>query len=325
MNYIDFIANFKNRFDYVEDFEAVIMYLDQMNIPLTQINEILHKILEWNIEKENEIKKELLTDKEPIKKEITNEEERKDQEKEKQPETERINYYKKLIENCEDQDFITEILPSTNNEHFEEIIYSILLSFYKELVCANQMLKLETDPYLLEERKNLQNIINIIKEYYKEETTPEPIEQQKKASTKIIYMTNQQNIPYINIDLEGIDSSDIKDIVSVINNLKDGSTKHEKKFTNHEDLKGISAIRKKDIRVIFTRIDDTIIILGVFAKRFQNPTIYRELLKRRNKIFKNQKDEMKENIKNKDYLNENKKITEKITRDQQKKKTKRGI
>jgi len=215
-------------------------------------------------------------------------------------------------------------LPSTNNEHFEEIIYSILLSFYKELVCANQMIKIDNDQYLIEEQEKLKKIINLIKEYYQEETTPEQLEQQKKTYTKIIYMTNQQNTPYIDIDFEGIDQSDIKDIVSVIKNLKDGNTKHEKKFTNHEDLKGISAIRKKDIRVIFTRIDDTIIILGAFAKRFQNPTIYRELLKRRNKIFKAQKEEIKDNIQNKEYLNGNKRITEKIIKEQQKKK-KRGI
>jgi len=321
MNSIDFIAYFKNRFDYVEDFESIITHLEQMNIPLTQINNILHEILEWNIEKEKKIKKELLTDSEPLRQEQLEEQKEKIERKETQTD---INYYKKLIENCDDTDFITEILPSTNNEHFEEIIYSILLSFYKELVCANQMIKIDNDQYLIEEQEKLKKIINLIKEYYQEETTPEQLEQQKKTYTKIIYMTNQQNTPYIDIDFEGIDQSDIKDIVSVIKNLKDGNTKHEKKFTNHEDLKGISAIRKKDIRVIFTRIDDTIIILGAFAKRFQNPTIYRELLKRRNKIFKAQKEEIKDNIQNKEYLNGNKRITEKIIKEQQKKK-KRGI
>lgn len=321
MNFIDFIAYFKNRFDYVEDFESIITHLEQMNIPLTQINNILHEILEWNIEKEKEIKKELLTDSEPLRQEQIEEQKEKIERKEIQTD---INYYKKLIEDCDDTDFITEILPSTNNEHFEEIIYSILLSFYKELVCANQMIKIDNDQYLIEEQEKLKKIINLIKEYYQEETTPEQLEQQKKTYTKIIYMTNQQNTPYIDIDFEGIDQSDIKDIVSVIKNLKDGNTKHEKKFTNHEDLKGISAIRKKDIRVIFTRIDDTIIILGAFAKRFQNPTIYRELLKRRNKIFKAQKEEIKDNIQNKEYLNGNKRITEKIIKEQQKKK-KRGI
>jgi len=152
MNSIDFIAYFKNRFDYVEDFESIITHLEQMNIPLTQINNILHEILEWNIEKEKEIKKELLTDSEPLRQEQLEEQKEKIERKETQTD---INYYKKLIENCDDTDFITEILPSTNNEHFEEIIYSILLSFYKELVCANQMIKIDNDQYLIEEQEKL--------------------------------------------------------------------------------------------------------------------------------------------------------------------------
>ena len=59
MNSIDIIANFKNQFEYVEDYENIIEYLESLNLSLTEINEILHEILKWNIEKEKELKENL--------------------------------------------------------------------------------------------------------------------------------------------------------------------------------------------------------------------------------------------------------------------------
>ena len=313
MNSIDIIANFKNQFEYVEDYENIIEYLESLNLSLTEINEILHEILKWNIEKEKELKENLNNIGIPLIKDEKNE---KTKEKEDVEEKKIDTYYKKLIEECDDTDFITEILPSTNNTAFEEIIYSTLLSFYKELVCTNEIKKSAQDElekeYLNEEEQKLKQIIKIIKDYYNEETTEEELTPQEKQNTKIIYMKNTNDTPYYLIDTENINPLDMKDIESVIENLKNGINRHEKKFTNHEDLKGISSIRKKDIRVIFTRIDNSIIILGAFVKRFQNPLIYRDLLKRRNKTFKNRKEEIKENLDNQEYLKYHNKLTKSI-------------
>lgn len=320
MNYLDIIDNFKNRFNYVEDYESIIEYLESLNISLTEINEILYEILKWNLEQEKELKEKLENSNTPlILKEKT--QELKD---EKEEENQINTYYKKLIEECDDTDFITEILPSTNNTSFEEIIYSVLLSFYKELVCTNEIKNSAQDElekeYLKEEENKLNEIIKIIKEYYKEETSEEEEIIKEKQNTKIIYMTNQSDTPYFLIDTENINISDLQDIESIIDNLKNGINRHEKKFTNHEDLKGISSIRKKDVRVIFTRIDNSIIILGAFVKRFQNPSIYRDLLKRRNKTFKNQKEIIKEKLQDQEFIKLNNKLTKSILK--QKKKNK---
>jgi len=319
MNYLDIIDNFKNRFNYVEDYEGIIEYLESLNVSLTEINEILYEILKWNIEQEKILNEKLESSNEPLIKSETPYEIKKEHIEEKQINT----YYKKLIEDCDDTDFITEILPSTNNTAFEEIIYSVLLSFYKELVCTNEIKKSAQDElekeYLKEEENKLNEIIKIIKEYHKEETTEEEIVQEKQ-NTKIIYMTNQNNTPYFFIDTENINSTDLQDIESIIENLKNGINRHEKKFTNHEDLKGISSIRKKDVRVIFTRIDNSIIILGAFVKRFQNPSIYRDLLKRRNKTFKNQKEMLKEKLQDQEFIKTNNKLTKSILKQNKKNK-----
>lgn len=317
----DIIEHFKNYFGYVEDIESVILCLEENNFSLTETNEILHAILEWNEQKEQELKK-ALNKSAPHSSNSISDEDASNTQTHELPTTEKTqilntDHYKQSIDVCDDPDFITELLPSPYENNFENTIYSLLLSYYKEITCANQMLKTVKDSleieYLQEEIKKAKKIIEIIKEYHIESTTQEPVEQkQEKNTTPILYLRNLSNIPYINADIEDIDISDYSYLESIFNELSQGIISHEKRFVTYEELRGISAIRKGDVRVIFTRIDNTIIILGALSKRFQNTVPYRELLKRRAKAFKEQKDSIKESINNENFIEDNNYITEEL-------------
>lgn len=317
----DIIDHFKNYFGYVEDIESVILCLEENNFSLTETNEILHAILEWNEKKEQELKKSLNKSAPNNIDSISNENASNTQTHEisttKKTQILNTNHYKQSIDACDDPDFITELLPSPYENNFENTIYSLLLSYYKEITCANQMLKDVKDSleieYLQKEINKAKKIIEIIKEYHIESTTQETIEQkQEKNALPILYLRNFSNIPYINVDIEDIGISDYSYLESIFTELSQGIISHEKKFVTYEKLRGISAIRKGDVRVIFARIDNTIIVLGALSKRFQNTAPYRELLKRRAKAFKEQKDSIKESINNENFIENNNYITEEL-------------
>lgn len=317
MNIQQLINAFQNEFGYVEDIESLLLYLEENNIPLSLSIEILHNILEWNNEVEKELKKKI--EKKELKKEKIEEEIEEQEEsityEDKKTTISNIENYKKLIDKCEDFDFITEILPSPYENNYNDVIYSLLLTYYQELTLAQQLLKETTEitekNYLKNEMKRIQEIITIIKNYHKEEIPQETQEENQDVTENnlILYLNNSLQTPYINIDIEDIDISDYPYLETIFKELSQGRISHEKRFNNYEELKGISAIRKGDVRVIFTRIDNNIIILGALAKRFQNPIVYRELLKRRTRKFKEQKEQIKDELKNEQFIENNNSIT----------------
>lgn len=319
---MDIITKFKDKFDYVKDIEKVISFLDSTSFSLEEKNDILLGILEWNnkIEedltnkhKESENKKAKIKEKQQecpdnnIKNEVV------------YSETPLIDVskYIKNIESVWDPEFICDILPSPSETLYEPIIMAIFLHYYQEISELHTLAlnyKSEEDRLYCEEELNrLKTIISCIKDYYeenKEESYDDTTGDLDKAS--LIYLTNTQNEPYAIADINNIEGCDYRFIKAALNEIASQTFTHEKRFHNHSDLKEISCLRKGDSRIIFTRLNSKIVILGIFIKREQNSNSYRDILCQRARAYRELKPILKEKIQESEFLAQNDLITEEI-------------
>lgn len=314
------ITQFKDEYGYVSDINGVTSFLkEKTNHDRKTTNEILVKIIEWNLKTEKE-NRELLQEK--GKKETTIKEKLEEKEKqvEKQNETSSslldVTSYINALKECDDDDFLTEILPSIYDNNFDTIIGSILLYFYREISLANEMLQVETNEddieYLRSVTKRNREIINIIKEYTKEEETEELQEENKEVqNNKLIFLKKSNDSLFIDSDIDDIPTEE--DVLPILEDLINGNITREKRFHNSDKLKEISAIRKRNSRIIFVRLEnDTILVLGILVKRFQNTQPYRDMLESRAKTFKAQRDELKDKTDDLEFLKENEDIQKRI-------------
>ncbi len=315
----EIINYYKDKYGYVTDIDSIIEFFKQdKTITNKEKSEILLSILRWNlkIDKENKEKLKGFKKKEERQetKEINNPTLEIDK---KESEFFEASSYIHSIKECDDDDFITEILPTIYDNNYESIIGSILLYFLRELSLANDMLAIETNEedqlYLKNVIKRNKEIINIIKKYNNEEENETTLNTTQEHN-KLIFLRKKNSSLYIKDDLDNTATEE--DLLPILNDIITGNFTKEKRFHNNDDLKGLSAIRRRDSRIIFVRLNNNIIlILGILVKRFQNPQTYRDMLKARNKEFKLQKDILKENINNEEFLNCNKEIQEEIIKE----------
>lgn len=336
MDVKDIIEMFKDKYGYVKDIEGVLEYLEDNEVSLTLSEEILYTIFEYNLRLQGLLESEL-------KRKNATQHDRCDDVLDNIPQVvpQRdiktkildISTYKNAILHCEDTDFITEILPSSFEKDYEDIILSLLLSFYSDINDAFELSREseEDRDYWLNEIEKIRTVINIIKEYVQEnkEDLEKEADENKDISNRknIIFLTNHNGDARIISDIEGIDISDYPYILTILKNLENGKVKHVKKFYNHDELKHVCAIRQGDVRVFFANISkDSIIILGAIAKRFQNTTAYQELLARRSNRLLSQKEEIISMATDDIFLEKNAETLKKITSllSIQKKKIKEG-
>ena len=316
----ELIELYKDEFGYVSDIRDLTKFLkEHEDIDIKERNMLLFRIIEWNLKKEKE-NRALLEGIKPVIETHdveTIEEPAKAQIDKKETTIMEVGHYIDAIKACDDDDFLTEILPSIYDNNFDSIIGAILLYFFNEITLGNQMLKEEESEesieYLRAIIKRDKEIIRIIKEYSKDEEECVTIEEteESKPVNKLIFLKKSNNSLYIDDDIDDIAIED--DILPILNDIINGSITREKRFHNSNELKGISAIRRRDSRIIFVRLDnDVILILGVLVKRFQNTQVYRDMLDSRVKTFKQQRDKLKESLEDEEFLEEHESIKNRI-------------
>lgn len=314
----EIISRYKDEYGYVSDIESVITFLkNDKTLTKSDINSVLVKIIEWNLKVDSENKQSLQETKK-VKKRIETkleEKEKKEEQLKKDSSLIDVSSYIQSLKQCDDDDFLTELLPSIYDNNYESIIGAILLYFLREIALAYEMLHEETEKdgieYLQHIIKRDKEIMEIIKEYNKKEEQIETVEvTDKKENNKLVFL-KKNGKPFIESDIDDISIED--DILPILNDIITGNFTREKRFHSSNELKGISAIRRRDSRIIFARLDSkTILILGIFVKRFQNPQTYRDMLSSRNKIYKLEKESLKERILDEDFMQENEEIKQNV-------------
>ena len=314
----EIINLYKDAYGYVSDIETVRNFLkNEQSISIHDRNEILFEILKWNlvVDKENKEKLKEVESKEfssdttsiPQTNSILN--------KHVDSSIIDVSSYIHSIKECDDDDFLTELLPSIYDTNYDSIIGSILLYFFREISIANELLSYEENDedqkYLKQVIKRNKEIINIIKKYNLEEEKEVVLDNTNDVKNRLIFLSKSNLSLYIDDDIDNIAIED--DVLPIIDDILSGNNTREKRFVNDDELKGISAIRRRDSRIIFARLDsETILILGILVKRFQNPQTYRDMLKARTKCYKLQKEELKDKIHDQSFIDENKSIQDRI-------------
>lgn len=316
----DVIEMFKDCYGYVKDIEGVLSYLEENEVSLTLSEEILYSIFDYNLRLQGKL--EALLNKK------NNSSFSQDDTHIELADTSSVSSdtktllfdvstYRNSILSCDDTDFITEVLPSSFEKDYEDIIFSLLLSFYNDINEAFELSSQDDKDFWLEEVKKYKNIVNIIKEYVQESQDITQEEISDKGSVpkkKIVFLKDSKGEARIISDVLDIDISDYPYLLTILNNIKDGKVKHIKKFYNHEELRHIYAIRQGDVRVFFANLtNDTVIILGAIAKRFQNSSLYSELLARRSSRFASQRENITASLNKQEYLRENEDIFSQLT------------
>ncbi len=314
----EYIINlYKDEDGFVLDINNLIQFLkEHEDIDRKERNAIIEKIIFWNLALDKKYR-ELLKER---KETVIKEKELEPVIKEEEPTKEEsslidVSSYIEAIKKCDDDDFLTELLPSIYDTNYDSIIGSIVLYFYREISLANKMLLEETDEdgkdYLKSVIKRDKEIIGIINEYTKEETEEVEETTDEVKTNKLVFLRKPStNSLYIDDDIDAIAMEE--DVLPILNDIITGRITKEKRF-HSSNLKGISAIRRRDSRIIFVRLDnDIILILGILVKRFQNTQVYREMLESRIKAFKIQKDCLKDNITSETFMEENNSIKDRI-------------
>ena len=311
MNSEEIIKMFQDDYGYVSNIKAVAAYLQDKNIPLDQTNRILFDILKHNLSVD-------LRHKESFKESKKNVPATKQEEVVEEPvivpkqiksEVFDVLSYINSIKECEDLDFVTDLLPTNYDPNYDTIISSILLYLLREIQLAHEMLSLEDDEEFRELIEKNRQLIEIIKNYNIEEEQEEVEFEEHK--NKLIFLTKPNGSLYIDDDVAEIKEEDI--MLQAISDFENNKITKEKRFCNCEQLKGLSGYRKNNARIIFVRLDnDVICVLAILVKRFQNTMPYREMLITRSKELKSQIDALKESIQDEGFIKENQGILDRI-------------
>ena len=306
----EIIKQFTGEYDYVTDIKGLVAFLRGNKVQEEDINKVLFEVLKHNLRIDSnhkksfeEPKRRVAIEKQPVAEVAV----------EAKPtvksEVYDVTSYINALKACEDEDFLTEILPSFYDANYDTIISSILLYLLREIQLAHEMMTDPDDEYLNELISGDRKLMEVVKAYNAEEETPEEVLDEHK--NKLIFLRKSNGSLYVDDDLDEI--NDEEDMLPIIDDIENNRITKEKRFNNYDPLKGVSAIRKRDARIIFTRLDnDVIVVLSIVVKRFQNTQPYRDMLVSRNKEFKAQKDELKARISDEKFISENQAILSRI-------------
>lgn len=124
-----------------------------------------------------------------------------------------------------------------------------------------------------------------------EEKQEEIVEEENKPR-KIIFLRKPSGNYYIDDDLKDIDEKD--KLTELLWNVRNDSIVGIKRYNNPE-LKDLLGARDHKSRIFFMQLDkDTVVIVGLMIKRFQNNELFNDMLIARAKAFEEQKDILKE-------------------------------
>jgi len=227
-----------------------------------------------------------------------------------------VEYYLSELSKASD-DEIEDILPTRSNYHYENIMLRLMaeithdISDIKEMMITDNMSKEELDEFK-EEIINLGRRRNIIKKSLLEVEKEDTI----TKSNKLIFMPiSGNNKIRIFDELKDIPQEEFEGFLELLASIKDGTFKNIKRFVNNDSLKGALEVRGYQRRVVFQRLSkDCYAIITMFVKKTQNDRGYQQQLKYKYGEYKNMEKELKEKIKEEEFLEENKKYEEELFR-----------
>ena len=232
---------------------------------------------------------------------------------------EEIEFYLSELDRVKENELerIYEVLPVKKKNNYEKIVKRLILESIKNIkdvkdfileikddISKNDLILLKEE--IMFENKKLKYMNNYLKQKQKDE-----VEIQEKNNLIFIY-TTYGNIRVLE-ELKKIDIEYYDNFLSLLNSIKDGTFKGVKRFSNNSSLNGFIEVRLYQTRIIFQRLDDiNYAIITAFVKKTQNDKLYRDTLVRRINDYKAIEKEIKENLNNLNYIEENRIIEQDI-------------
>lgn len=235
-------------------------------------------------------------------------------------------YYSKIINekdklsNLTDNKILKELLPSTKNSNYQNIIYGINTLILKEINEILGFINLDGLELTKEELQEFKDEI-LFKQKLIQHINSNNIDKQDEESVvevlnNIVFLETSSGNIYAKEDLNPniIPSEYYAGFYELIKSIEEGTFKNVKKLTsNNNRTAGISEVKSFKRRVIFDRIDYNIyVILGIFTKKSDKDKGYIDALKRRISIYRNNKESIVERIKDANYISEQKEILDEI-------------
>lgn len=226
---------------------------------------------------------------------------------------EQIKYYLQdytSLENDFTDDDFYDVLPSEKNYRYKDILLRLIAESIKEIKEYNEIMSdKEISKEDLEDIKSIVKAesrkISLIRQTLNRENIDEIKQVSSKKNKLVLVPTPGGNIRVIS-ELKSMPQEYIPLFKELIDSIVDGTFKGVKTLKHHNDLIGISEVRKPGVRVVFKEISKkTYAIITAFIKRSSNEAGYRNTLVSKCVDFRQIQEQLKNNLENEDFINQN--------------------
>lgn len=215
-----------------------------------------------------------------------------------------------LLEEGFDEEELFDMLPSKKLYRYKDILYRLIAESYKEIKILNEFASDSTIKSAdLEDIKSLilneKRKIDLVKEFLNKKE--EKVELNDEKNSLILVPTTGGNIRILS-ELESMPIEYMPLFKELIDSIVDGTFKNVKGFNNNNNLNGVSEVKGPGVRIVFKRLSkNKYALITAFIKRSNNDMGYQDSLRSKVADFRLIHDDLKANLDNQEFIDENNK------------------
>lgn len=215
-----------------------------------------------------------------------------------------------LLEEGFDEEELFDMLPSKKLYRYKDILYRLIAESYKEIKILNEFASDSTIKSAdLEDIKSLilneKRKIDLVKEFLNKKE--EKVELNDETNSLILVPTTGGNIRILS-ELESMPIEYMPLFKELIDSIVDGTFKNVKGFNNNNTLNGVSEVKGPGVRIVFKRLSkNKYALITAFIKRSNNDMGYQDSLRSKVADFRLIHDDLKANLDNQEFIDENNK------------------
>ena len=215
-----------------------------------------------------------------------------------------------------DKESIEDVLPSRSNYNYERIVLRIMAEITHDIKDIREIIISDSDmdkDDLEEYKEELLSLTNK-RDTLREILLYEEDEIDNNKQNTLIFLPIKGTEEFRIFDeLKSIPQEEYAGFLELFESIKNGTFKNIRRFTNNKGLNGAIEVKGHQIRVVFQRLSkDCYGIVSMFMKKTQNNNEYRSTLINRYTEFKSMEKELKEKIKDQDFILKNKQLEEEL-------------
>lgn len=222
-----------------------------------------------------------------------------------------------LLEEGFDEEELFDMLPSKKLYRYKDILYRLIAESYKEIKILNEFASDSTIKSAdLEDIKSLilneKRKIDLVKEFLNKKE--EKVELNDEKNSLILVPTTGGNIRILS-ELESMPIEYMPLFKELVDSIVDGTFKNVKGFNNNNNLNGVSEVKGPGVRIVFKRLSkNKYALITAFIKRSNNDMGYQDSLRSKVADFRLIHDDLKANLDNQEFIDENNKYVLELDR-----------